>query len=282
MNGITRTSIARNEFLAGIRAELPILLGVAPFGMIYGALAVAAGLPVAAAQAMSSILFAGSAQFIVTQLIATGTPPAVLLLTVLVVNLRHMLYSASVAPYVHRLPRRWKWLLAYLLTDEAYAVAITHYQQPTDGAKKHWYFLGAGLALWSVWQTSTAVGIFLSTQVPPSWSLDFTLALTFIALLVPALIDRPAVAAALSAGVVAVIGASWPYKMGLVAAALIGIAVGTVLEGRRKTGYDNESTGLIESSVEVDRSSQQQTARRGEPDSVVPADSLSHPSSEEA
>lgn len=236
---------ARSEFLAGMRAEAPILLGVAPFGMIYGALAVAAGLPDAAAQAMSSIVFAGSAQFILTQLIATGTPPAVLLLTVLVVNLRHMLYSASVARHVHQLNARWKWLLAYLLTDEAYAVAITHYQgtathkhhgdaleTETGPDARHWYFLGAGLALWGAWQVSTALGIFLGTQVPPGWSLEFTLPLTFIALVIPALVDRPAGAAALTAGVVGVIGADWPYKIGLVVAALAGIAVGAWLDAR--------------------------------------------------
>ena len=78
---------------------------------------------------MSSIVFAGSAQFVATQLFATGSPGLVLLLTTFVVNLRHMLYSASVAPYVQKLPARWKWLLAYLLTDEAYAPTILHYRQ---------------------------------------------------------------------------------------------------------------------------------------------------------
>ncbi len=202
-----------------------------PFGMIYGALAVGAGLPSAAAQAMSSVVFAGSAQFIATQLIAANAPSPVLLLTTFIVNFRHMLYSASVAPYLRHLPARWKWLLAYLLTDEAYAVGITHYRQGS-GPQGHWFFLGAGLALWSVWQVSTAAGIFLGAQVPPGWSLDFTLALTFIALLVPTLDDRPALAAALSAGLVALAGAGWPYKLGLIAAALTGIAVGTWLEGR--------------------------------------------------
>lgn len=236
-------SNARSEFLAGVRAEAPILLGVAPFGMIYGALAVAAGLPDAAAQAMSAIVFAGSAQFIATQLFLGNAPVLVLLLTTFVVNLRHMLYSASFAPHLHHLPRRWKWLLAYLLTDEAYAVAILHYQEPSSGRvadpqhrgaadARHWYLLGAGLALWGCWQISTAVGVFLGSQVPPSWSLDFTLALTFIALLIPTMTDRPALAAALSAGVVGVIGAGWPYKIGLVLAALTGIAVGVALDRR--------------------------------------------------
>ena len=227
---------ACTEFLAGVKAELPILLGVVPFGMIYGALALAAGLSPDAAQAMSAIVFAGSAQFVGTQLFATGTPGVVILLTTLVVNLRHMLYSASVAPHLQHLRSGWKWLLAYLLTDEAYAVAIMRYQQPIPVALKHWYFLGAGLTLWSGWQISTAVGIFLAAQVPPAWSLDFTLALTFIALVVPALKDWPDAAAALSAGAMAVLGAGWPYKLGLVAAALTGVLVGLWAELQRPAG----------------------------------------------
>ena len=215
---------------------------------------------------MSSIVFAGSLQFVATQLFATGAPGVVLLLTTFIVNLRHMLYSASLAPYLHKLPARWKWLLAYLLTDEAYAPTILHYQQTeanhrgTESTEavislsdphirgegsdavtsdsRHWFLLGAGLALWSVWQVSTAVGIFLGAQVPPSWALDFTLALTFIALLVPALTDPPSVAAALSAGIVALVGAGWPYKLGLVTAALVGIAVGAWLDRSRTRGSD--------------------------------------------
>jgi len=227
-------SLARSEFLAGIKAELPILIGVIPFGMIYGVLALGAGVPPGAAQAMSVVVFAGSAQFIAAQLIGTGTPALVVILTGGIVNLRHMLYSASVAPHLKPLKSSWKWLLAYLLTDEAYAVSITHYRDgsgilnPTAGFEsvKHWFFLGAGLALWSTWQASTAVGIFLGALIPASWSLDFTLALTFIALVVPALEDRASVMAALAAGVVAVLGVNMPLKLGLILAALVGILIG--------------------------------------------------------
>lgn len=225
------------EFIAGLRAEAPILLGVTPFGLIYGALAVAAGLPNAISQAMSSVVFAGSAQFVATRLFAVNAPVAVLLLTTLVVNLRHLLYSASIAPYLSHLPRRWRWLLAYLLTDEAYAVAILHYRRMPAAAAgrdtRHWFTLGAGLALWGTWQLSSAAGIFLGSQIPTGWSLDFALPLTFLALLIPAVTDRPTVAAALTAGTVGVIGAGWPYKIGLVAAALSGIAVGAALEARQ-------------------------------------------------
>lgn len=226
----------RSEFWAGVRAELPILIGVIPFGMIYGVLALDAGLPIPAAQGMSAIVFAGSAQFIMAQLINSGTPGLVIVITAAIVNLRHALYSASVAPYVQSLPGKWKWLLAYLLTDEAYAVTITHYELPAGSrpeTPRHWFFLGAGLALWTTWQLSTAAGIFLGAQIPPGWSLDFTLALTFIALVFPALKDRAAVAAAVSAGIMAVLLVDLPLKLGLMAASLTGIVVGIIVEGRK-------------------------------------------------
>lgn len=253
-------SSPRHQFLAGLRAELPILAGVIPFGMIYGLLALEAGLTPAQAQAMSAIIFAGSSQFITVQLLAAGAPALVIILTGGVVNLRHALYSASVAPYLKPLNRLWKYLLGYLLTDEAYAVAITHYARNADETPasplshkrsgtpvseaappvspspaprhRHWYFLGAGLALWTTWQLSTAVGVFLGAVIPETWPLDFAVPLTFIALLVPALQDRAALLAALVAGVVAVLAIGMPLKLGLVAAALLGIAVGLWVEAR--------------------------------------------------
>ncbi|GAB4152353.1 MAG: AzlC family ABC transporter permease [Candidatus Promineifilaceae bacterium] len=221
----------RSELFAGIQAELPIALGVIPFGMIYGVLAIAAGLPPLLAQAMSAVVFAGSAQFIGVQLFAAATPAGIIWLTTFIVNLRHLLYSASVAPYLQPLSPRWKWLLAYLLTDEAYVTAILHYDNPQASSPfKHWFFLGAGVTLWGFWQASTAVGIFLGAQVPSSWALDFTLALTFIGLVVPALTSWPPIAAAVTAGVVALLTPDLPYKSGLMLAAIAGITAGLLTE----------------------------------------------------
>jgi 4-azaleucine resistance transporter AzlC len=231
---------SRTEFFWGVRDELPLLVGVIPFGLIYGVLALSAGIPAGQAQAMSSVIFAGSAQFITAQLFGHGTPALVIVMTAAVVNLRHMLYSASLAPYLQKLKPAWKWTLGYLLTDEAYAVVITRFQRednPVPGAEtadhKHWYFLGAGLALWTTWQLSTATGIFIGAQVPASWSLEFTLALTFIALVVPNLKDRPSLGAALAAGVTAVVAYNLPYKLNLVSAALVGILVGMWMEAKK-------------------------------------------------
>jgi 4-azaleucine resistance transporter AzlC len=179
---------------------------------------------------MSAVVFAGSAQFVIAQLVALGTPGLVIFVTAVLVNLRHALYSASLAPYLRHLRPRWQWLLAYLLTDEAYAVAILHYREGKEITHKHWYFLGAGLALWTTWQASTAAGILLGAQIPAEWSLDFTLALTFIAIVVPSLKERADVAAALTGGVTAVLLAGLPYKLGLVTGALLGIAVGVAVD----------------------------------------------------
>ncbi len=229
-------SEARKNFLEGVRAELPLLIGVFPFGMIYGALALNAGLSTSAAQMMSSIVFAGSAQFVASQLIHDNAPAFVIVLTIAVVNLRHMLYSASLAPYLHDLSLKWKVLLSYLLTDEAYAPTAIKYEKDGVTPFSHWFLLGAGLTLWFTWQTSTALGIFLGTAIPESWSLDFALPLTFIAMIVPVLKNRPMIAAALSAGVVALLAYHLPFKLGLILAALTGILVGTILEGRKSPG----------------------------------------------
>jgi len=224
------------QFWAGVRAEIPLLIGVFPFGMIYGALALNAGLDKLASQMMSSIVFAGSAQFVTTQLVHDATPGLVIVLTIAVVNLRHMLYSASLAPYLSDLSTRWKLLLSYLLTDEAYAPTVIKYERDGVTAFSHWFLFGAGLSLWSTWQVSTALGIFLGTAIPESWSLDFALPLTFIAMVVPVLKGRPYIAASLSAGIVAIIAYSLPFRLGLILAALVGIGVGTYLEGKKVKG----------------------------------------------
>lgn len=228
-------SESRKMFLAGVRAEVPLLIGVFPFGMIYGALALNAGLSKSAAQLMSSILFAGSSQFVTAQLAHDAAPGFVIILTIAVVNLRHMLYSASLAPYLKNLSLRWKILLSYLLTDEAYAPSIIKYERDGIQPFSHWYLFGAGFSLWFIWQISTAFGIFLGTAIPAEWPLDFALPLTFIAMVVPILKNRPMIAASLSAGLVALFAYSLPFRLGIILAALTGIIVGTILEGKKTT-----------------------------------------------
>jgi 4-azaleucine resistance transporter AzlC len=218
------------SFLAGVRAELPILVGVVPFGLIYGATALAAGLSPLMAQAMSVVVFAGSAQFVIVQLVAQNVPLVVVATTAFVVNLRHVLYSASIAPYLRSIARRPRRLLAYLLTDEAFTVSMIHFQREPEEPAPGWYLAGSGLALWATWQASTAAGIFLGASLPAWLPLDFALPLTFIALVVPTIRDRATIGAALVAGAVVLVARLLPFHLDLLAAALAGVFAGLLID----------------------------------------------------
>lgn len=218
---------------AGVRAELPLLLGVVPFGLVYGILALEAGIPAGIAMALSSVVFAGSAQMVMVQMVAAGAPAAMLVVAVFVVNLRHALYSASIAPYLGGSSRAWRVALSYLLTDEAYAVAIVRFRSG-DRRGGQWYLAGAGATLWLAWQLSTWAGIVLGAQVPQGWSLEFALPLTFIAMLVPIVEDRSAVATGLVAGIVGVAAHGLPLRLGLIIAAVAGILAGMVADWRTR------------------------------------------------
>ena len=221
-----------HEFLHGCRDILPLILGAIPFGIIFGTLAVGAGLSGWQAMGMSLLVFAGSAQFIAITLITGGVGAAVVLLTTFVVNLRHALYSAAMQPFVRHLPNRWRVPLAFWLTDEAFAVIQHRYARDDGSPHRHWFFLGAALTMYLGWQLSTLVGIAFGKAVPDiaSWGLDFAMIATFIGIAVPMMRTRPQVASALAAGAVALLCWQLPYKLGLVAAALAGILVGVWLE----------------------------------------------------
>lgn len=219
-------------FLEGARLLSPLLIGVAPFGVIYGVVALQAGLTPAMAMAMSSVVFAGSAQFLLAQLAGAAAPALVMIGAVLLINLRHALYSASVAPLLAQLPARWKILLAYLLTDEAYAAVIIRIHRQEDRDVRHWILLGSGFTLWAGWQLSTFAGIALGAHLPDNLELDFALPLTFIAILVPLIANRGTLFAALGAGLLAVALADLPYKLGMIIAAVCGIVLGGIVRPR--------------------------------------------------
>jgi 4-azaleucine resistance transporter AzlC len=221
-------------FLFGTRDSIPMIVGILPFGLIYGALASVAGLSLWQALGMSLLVYAGSAQFIAISLLSLGTGAAVILLTTLVVNLRHVLYSAALQPYVGPLRQRWRLPLAFGLTDETFAVVQRRYLARGMEGHGQWYHAGVGLALYLSWVGSSLAGILFGQSVPnlAGWGLDFAMLATFIGIVVPALRNRPQIAAALVAGAVALLCYAWPYKLGLMAAAFSGIVLGIVLERR--------------------------------------------------
>ena len=220
-------------FACGARDTLPMLLGALPFGIIFGTLAIASGLSMPATLLMSALVFAGSAQFIAVSLVASGAGLLVILVTTLIVNLRHMLYSASMLPYVRDLPQRWKVPLAFWLTDETFALVHRHYldaSAPTE--HKHWYFLGSCIAMYSNWFACTLIGALLGSSLPgmAGWGLDFAMVATFIGIVVPLLRTRPMLLSAVVAGAVALAAHALPYKLGLMLAALAGVCAGVLAE----------------------------------------------------
>jgi 4-azaleucine resistance transporter AzlC len=230
---------ARREFLNGARDTIPMMVGAAPFGVIFGTLVTASPLTLWHGQLMSLAVFAGSAQFIGIGLIAGNASYAVIWATTLIVNLRHVLYSATLAPYVAHLPARWRWALSGLLTDEVFAVAYAHYQKHPGREIGPHYFFGSGLAMYLNWQAWTLIGLLFGAAFPglKSLGLDFAMVATFIAIIVPQLVALRFVAAALAAGVLSFAWQGWPYKLGLLAAVVAGVIVGmmlTMLESRSR------------------------------------------------
>ena len=222
----TRTA----KFLAGVKVISPMMLGVVPFGLIASISAVGAGMSPAQAASASVIMFAGASQLAAVQLIGAGATAAVVVLTVVVVNLRFLMYSASIAPHFKGLSTRWKLLLAYILTDQAYALSVLKFEQEEDMTNKHWYYMGASTTLWGTWQACTIVGVLVGAQVPAAWSLDFAVPLVFMAVVIPVIRDRASVVAAICGGGVAVLASGLPFNLGLIIGAVAGILAGLMVD----------------------------------------------------
>jgi predicted branched-subunit amino acid permease len=223
---------ARSEFMSGVKALLPILLGVIPFGLISGIAVVQTHIPPASGLVMSLLVFSGAALIVALQLIISGAPPLVVIFSALVINLRFMIYSASLAPLFKGLSVGRKSLLAYLLSDQAFAASITHLTESPFPEVSWLHFLGSGLAMWLSWQISVGTGMFVGARLPSSWSLEFTIPLTFLALAVLAIKDRFTLLAAVVAGTASVLAMRAPLNTGLLIAALVGILAGMLFERR--------------------------------------------------
>lgn len=252
-----------SEFWLGVRDTVPVIVGAIPFGIIFGALAINAGLSVYATLAMSLFVFAGSSQFVAAGLVAQGAGVLVIVLTTFVVNLRHGLYSASLGPYLSRQSQRWLLPLGFWLTDETYAVVVQRYARSDDSPYKHWYHLGSSIAMYTNWQLCTIIGIVAGTRLQgiAEWGLEFAMVVTFIGIVVPLLITFPNLLCAIVAGAVAVILRELPNQLGLVTGALSGIGAAMVLDlmsKHRETGaisgeQEQEQNPLAKQTMSVEK-----------------------------
>lgn len=226
------------QFIASIKACLPVLPGVMAFGAISGVAMVAAGMPIYLATLMSVLVYAGNAQLAALQLVTSGSPLAIAILASLVINLRFSIYSLSMVPHLAAAAPRWRPLLSYLLTDNGYAVTLRGYERPLTASDKVWYYFGCSAAIWVTWQLGTLSGVLLGARIPAAWHLEFSIVLTFLGIVVPTIRDRAVAAAACAAGITAVLTWPLPLRLGLLIAAAVGIATGmlveSMLEARRR------------------------------------------------
>ena len=213
-------------FKQGVLQELPLQLGVFPFGIIYGVMAIESGLTFLQALLMSSIIFGGASQIAFVQLLSNSTPYGVIVTTVGAINSRHLLYSISMVEYLNKLSLSWRVTLAYLLTDEAYAVSIRKFINNSDNSILHYHLLGSGITLFLSWQISTLFGVWLGNDLPEFLDLQFIIPLTFIAIIIPMIKSKSTLITVVSSGISALIFKNLDINFWIILSGLTGILAG--------------------------------------------------------
>lgn len=236
---------ASKHFILGLRAVSPILLGVLPFGVIAGITVIETGHGALDASLFSLLAFAGASQIASLALLKSGAPVLVAALTGLVINMRYLMYSASIAPYFAERPLPLKAVFACILSDQSYALSVSKFRSEPQLPRraKIAYYAGCALGVWTMWQLGTIAGALLGRAVPPELGLEFAVPLTFLALLFQVLTDRGLIIAAIVGGGLSVLLSSMPANTGFLIAAVVGIVAGYYArppEERRPPGTEDE------------------------------------------
>ena len=228
-------SNGKAAYLRGVLDALPFLLVVVPFAMVFGLVAVQAGLPVVEVLAFSGAVIAGAAQFTALGLMSDGAPTAIVLLTALAVNLRMAMYSAALAPYLGTAPLWQRALAAYALFDQTYAASALRFEQNPDWSvhMRMAYFAGSATPVVPGWMAGTLIGALTGGAMPEGLALDFAMPICFLALVGPMLRTAAHLAAAGTAIVLALALACMPYSLNVIVAGLVAMLVGAEVERRR-------------------------------------------------
>jgi predicted branched-subunit amino acid permease len=225
----------RHHLLAGARAMAPWLLGVAPFGLVIGVSAARADIPTLAGWLTGPLIFGGSAQVATIQLLDSGAAPAVAIVAGLAVNLRLVLYSATMARHWQGTPRWWQALAAALLIDPSLAVGADGYRRAATPRHGHLHYMGGAVALLATWLAAITVGATLGTALPDALQLELVIPLFLVGEIVPRLTDR---ATRRGVGVAVALGAlgTWvPLHLGVLLAIGAGLVAALVPTGTGAT-----------------------------------------------
>lgn len=218
----------------GIRAALPFLLVVAPFGMLFGVVGTEAGLNLAQVMGFSVVIIAGAAQFTAVQLMQEQAPTLIVLASALAVNLRMAMYAASLAPHLGPAPGWQRILIAYFNVDGTYALSHMEYEaKPAMTlSEKVGFYMGTATVICFPWYVATWIGAVLGASIPAGLSIDFAVPVAFMSFFAPALRTLPHVAAAVTAIILAILLQGVPYSLWILLAGAGGMIVGAELERR--------------------------------------------------
>ena len=229
---MTETDATRSAVLTGIRDSLLIVIGYIPFALAAGAAMAKTDVDPALSILSSPIIFAGASQLVAIQLLGTGAGVALVAFSVLVVNARHLLYSASLEPHIAHWSRWQRLLAAFLLADPVYALAISRFEReggPGGKGAQLGYYFAAGVTCFIGWGALVTVGVLLGGFIPGWVPLELAIPLTFLLLALPLIKDRPGLVAGTVGGIVALIAAPLPSGIGLMVGAVAGLIAGGVV-----------------------------------------------------
>jgi len=222
----------RQECLAGLQDAAPAVPPLVTGGMIFGVTAVKMGFSPLAATLLSLFAFAGTAQLAALELIGDGAALPVVLGTVLLINLRYVVFSASIAPKIAHLSRAWRAVVAYPLSDINYALAEVRFNDDVNEGHRGWYLVGASTPLVAGLAGGTLTGTLLGRVVGAGLHLDFAVTLVFVSLLAAQIEERATAVGSAGGVVVATALADLPANLGLLVAVVAGTVVGVLAAGR--------------------------------------------------
>jgi predicted branched-subunit amino acid permease len=226
----TRALVDHPQFRRGVNDMLPMVPGIAAWGLVTGVAMVKSGLSIPLSLLMSFVVYAGSAQLAALPLLATGAPLWVVWLTALIVNLRFVIYSAQWRQYFGHLKRRHKLALSYVAADLNYVLFMKAWPEPQPQPGQVHYFAGGVAVIWLSWQVPSVLGIVFAEAIPTHWGLGFAGTIALIGLAGSLLVDRATWACAAVAATAAIAAFALPFKLHIVVAVAAAIAAGVLME----------------------------------------------------
>ncbi len=225
-------SLDRAVARQGVIDALPLFVPAIPFGLVIGLAITNTGMNPFVGWSGSWLIFGGAAQLTLVTLLGGGVAVAAAVGTALVVNARHLMYSAALAPTFQRQPRWFRWFGPYLLIDQLFALTTVRLDDEPDSFRA--YYLAVGATFWILWSVVVALGLLLGPVVPEQWNLEFAIPILFIGLLVLGIEHWPELVAALAGAGVTYLAAGLPNRTGLLVGAFIGMIAGFVAERIRR------------------------------------------------